>query len=91
MKSSKMQHGLRFDDYTRYRRYCSTWLRRLYKSLNFTHGRGKYLKKPITASTVTQVRFLHLVLYTAERAWSHAMEKRQPRWSKCSSTKLLDW
>lgn len=22
-------------------------------------------------------RFLHLVLYTAERAWSHAMEKRQ--------------
>ncbi|KAI3510614.1 hypothetical protein L1887_17744 [Cichorium endivia] len=24
-----------------------------------------------------QSRFLHLVLYTAERAWSHAMEKRQ--------------
>jgi len=22
-------------------------------------------------------RFLHVVLYTAERAWSHAMEKRQ--------------
>ncbi|KAJ6764300.1 SIGNAL RECOGNITION PARTICLE 68 KDA PROTEIN [Salix koriyanagi] len=28
-------------------------------------------------STVTEVRYLHLVLYTAERAWSHAMEKRQ--------------
>ena len=24
-----------------------------------------------------QFRFLHLILYLAERAWSHAMEKRQ--------------
>ncbi|KAL7603464.1 uncharacterized protein LOC111892260 [Lactuca sativa] len=77
LKSSQMQHGLRFGDYTRYRRYCTARLRRLYKSLKFTHGRGKYTKKSITASTVTEVRFLHLVLYTAERAWSHAMEKRQ--------------
>lgn len=77
LKSSQMQHGLRFGDYTRYRRYCTARLRRLYKSLKFTHGRGKYTKKSITGSTVTEVRFLHLVLYTAERAWSHAMEKRQ--------------
>ncbi|KAD6452967.1 hypothetical protein E3N88_07672 [Mikania micrantha] len=33
--------------------HCS--VRRLYKSLKFTHGRGKYTKKPITASTVTEV------------------------------------
>ncbi|XP_058226495.1 uncharacterized protein LOC131335245 isoform X1 [Rhododendron vialii] len=77
LKSSQMQHGLRFGDYTRYRRYCTARLRRLYKSLKFTHGRGKYTKKAITAPTVTEVRFLHVVLYTAERAWSHAMEKRQ--------------
>uniref|UniRef100_A0A5B6YKT4 Signal recognition particle subunit SRP68 n=1 Tax=Davidia involucrata TaxID=16924 RepID=A0A5B6YKT4_DAVIN len=77
LKSSQMQHGLRLGDYTRYRRYCTARLRRLYKSLKFTHGRGKYTKKAITANTVTEVRFLHLVLYTAERAWSHAMEKRQ--------------
>lgn len=77
LKSSQMQHGLRFGDYTRYRRYCTARLRRLYKSLKFTHGRGKYAKRSITTSTVTEVRFLHLVLYTAERAWSHAMEKRQ--------------
>ncbi|XP_059640269.1 uncharacterized protein LOC132282561 [Cornus florida] len=77
LKSSQMQHGLRFGDYTRYRRYCTARLRRLYKSLKFTHGRGKYNKKAITPTTVTEVRFLHLVLYTAERAWSHAMEKRQ--------------
>ncbi|KAK9120233.1 hypothetical protein Scep_018326 [Stephania cephalantha] len=77
LKSAQMQHGLRHGDYTRYRRYCSARLRRLYKSLKFTHGRGKYLRKAIVESTVTEVRFLHIVLYAAERAWSHAMEKRQ--------------
>ncbi|KAM7480211.1 hypothetical protein LguiA_028424 [Lonicera macranthoides] len=77
LKSSQMQHGLRFGDYTRYRRYCTARLRRLYKSLKFTHGRGKYTKRAITPTTITEVRFLHVVLYTAERAWSHAMEKRQ--------------
>ncbi|XP_050223552.1 uncharacterized protein LOC126673444 isoform X1 [Mercurialis annua] len=77
LKSAQMQHGLRHGDYTRYRRYCTARLRRLYKSLKFTHGRGKYARRAITESTVTEVRFLHLVLYSAERAWSHAMEKRQ--------------
>ncbi|KAK4256902.1 hypothetical protein QN277_006564 [Acacia crassicarpa] len=77
LKSAQMQHGLRHGDYTRYRRYCTARLRRLYKSLKFTHGRGKYSKKTISESTVTEVRFLHIVLYSAERAWSHAMEKRQ--------------
>ncbi|KAJ1411890.1 SRP68, N-terminal domain superfamily [Sesbania bispinosa] len=77
LKSAQMQHGLRHGDYTRYRRYCTARLRRLYKSLKFTHGRGKYAKRTITESTVTEVRFLHVILYSAERAWSHAMEKRQ--------------
>lgn len=76
LKSAQMQHGLRFGDYTRYRRYCTARLRRLYKSLKFTHGRGKYTKRAISAVIVTEVRFLHMVLYTAERAWSHAMEKK---------------
>ncbi|GJT25111.1 probable disease resistance protein, partial [Tanacetum coccineum] len=46
-----------FRDYTRYRRYCNTRLRRLYKSLKFMHGRGDYVKKSITTSTVTKVRY----------------------------------
>ncbi|XP_039131996.1 signal recognition particle subunit SRP68 [Dioscorea cayenensis subsp. rotundata] len=77
LKSAQMQHGLRHRDYARYRRYCTARLRRLYKSLKFTHGRGKFTRRAITESTVTEVRFLHVVLYMAERAWSHAMEKRQ--------------
>ncbi|KAI3414598.1 uncharacterized protein J3R85_016120 [Psidium guajava] len=77
LKSAQMQHGLRHGDYARYRRYCTARLRRLYRSLKFTHGRGRYARKAVTESCVTEVRFLHLVLYSAERAWSHAMEKRQ--------------
>ncbi|KAE8710629.1 hypothetical protein F3Y22_tig00110319pilonHSYRG00025 [Hibiscus syriacus] len=91
LKSSQMQHGLRHGDYTRYRKYCTARLRRLYKSLKFTYDRGKYTRKAITESTVIEVSnaclfvFVHtclevsshVILYTAERAWSHAMEKRQ--------------
>ncbi|WVZ23553.1 hypothetical protein V8G54_002097 [Vigna mungo] len=92
LKSTQMQHGLRHGDYTRYRRYCTARLRRSYKLLKFTHGRGKYAKRTITESTVSEVRFLHLILYTAERAWSHAMEKRQlpngPNASQHSRTSL---
>uniref|UniRef100_A0A3Q7EYW7 Signal recognition particle subunit SRP68 n=1 Tax=Solanum lycopersicum TaxID=4081 RepID=A0A3Q7EYW7_SOLLC len=51
-------------------------IRRLYKSLKFTHGRLKYTKRSISVTMVTEVSFLHLVLYTTERAWSHAMEKK---------------
>nr|CAB3481002.1 unnamed protein product [Digitaria exilis] len=56
MREAQMQHGLRQSDYTRYRRYCSARLRRLYKSLKFLHGRGKYTRRNITESTVTDVR-----------------------------------
>lgn len=76
MREAQMQHGLRHGDYTRYRRYCTARLRRLYKSLKFLHGRGKYTRRSITESTVTDVRFLHVVFYMSERAWSHAMEKK---------------
>ncbi|GFZ08033.1 signal recognition particle-related [Actinidia rufa] len=62
LKSSQMQHGLRFGDYTRY---------------SSRTGVANTAREPLTAATVTEVRFLHVVLYTAERAWSHAMEKRQ--------------
>lgn len=38
------------------RRYCTARLRRLYKSLKFTHGRVKYTKRAISVATVTEVR-----------------------------------
>lgn len=41
-----------------FRRYCTARLRRLYKSLRFTHGRGKFTRRVITDSTVSDVRFV---------------------------------
>lgn len=48
-----------------YRRYCTARLRRLYKSLKFTHGRGKYTKRAITPTTVTEVRCVYALTVCA--------------------------
>ncbi|KAH7278375.1 hypothetical protein KP509_38G038400 [Ceratopteris richardii] len=77
IKTAQNEHGVRHHDYTRYRRYCTARLRRLYKSLKFTHGRGKYVRKQIVVANITDVRFLHILLYSAERAWSYAMAIKQ--------------
>ena len=37
------------------RAYCTRKLRRLYKTLKLTHGRGKYQKRSLEAGGVTEV------------------------------------
>lgn len=60
------------------RLYCSRKLRRIRKSLHFTHGhRNRYQKRPITATIVTTVRYLYIPLVCSERAWALAMELKQ--------------
>lgn len=52
-----MQNGLRHRDYQRYRQYCARRLRRIRKSANFLHGKGKtFLKRPIEPEVSTDVR-----------------------------------
>ncbi|CAI5511873.1 unnamed protein product [Closterium sp. Naga37s-1] len=58
-------------------RYCSARLRRLFRSLRFLHGKGKYQRKSLEPNTVTDVRHLHIPLFSAERAWAYAMELKQ--------------
>lgn len=52
-----------------------------YITLNSHSSTEQFLLVKVSNSELTTLwacdRFLHLVLYTAERAWSHAMEKRQ--------------
>lgn len=61
-----------------FRLYCSRRLRRIRKSLHFTHGhRNRYHKRPLTASHVTDMRYLYIPLISAERAWALAMELKQ--------------
>ena len=56
VKVSQSQHGLRHGDHTRYRQYCTHRLARLYKSLKFTHGRGRYQKRVLEASMIVDER-----------------------------------
>ncbi|XP_068732077.1 signal recognition particle subunit SRP68-like [Montipora capricornis] len=75
IKDSQGQHGLRHGDYQRYRQYCQRRLRRLYKTMHFQHGsRHIFKSKKVTKDLLKDVRYLHIPLMDAERAWSHAME-----------------
>lgn len=78
IKDSQQQHGLRHEDYQRYRGYCSRRLRRLRKALGFKMGnRHKFVGKKVTVEILSDSRYLLLVLMDAERAWSYAMQLKQ--------------
>ncbi|CAG8619265.1 38406_t:CDS:10 [Gigaspora margarita] len=69
-------YGLRHQDYSRYR------VHRLRESVNFVHNKGSKFSqaKEVTEADLNDVRFLHIVLFDVERAWSYAMElKRESR------------
>jgi signal recognition particle subunit SRP68 len=74
---AQRQHGLRHNDYQRYRQYCTRRLNRLRKSLHFMNGKQRFLKKEVTADKVVDARYLEIVLMDAERAWSYAMQLRE--------------
>ncbi|XP_064617807.1 signal recognition particle subunit SRP68-like [Liolophura sinensis] len=75
VKEAQQQHGLRHGDYQRYRSYCSRRIRRIRKSLHFPQGdRRRVQPKVITQELLKDVRYLHLPLFCAERAWGYAMQ-----------------
>ncbi|GAX75285.1 hypothetical protein CEUSTIGMA_g2730.t1 [Chlamydomonas eustigma] len=77
IRTEQAQNGVKHNDYSRYRRHCANKVQSLYKVLNFQHGRTKYIKRKIEVQTVTDIRFLHVLLFNAERAWSYAMELKK--------------
>ncbi|XP_069123968.1 signal recognition particle subunit SRP68-like [Argopecten irradians] len=75
VKEARQQHGLRHGDFQRYRGYCSRRIRRIRKSLHFPQGsKHRVQPKKIQVENLTDVRFLHLPLFCAERAWFYAMQ-----------------
>ena len=83
IKDAQNQNGLRMaQNYRRYRQYCTRRLRRLRKckQMRFMYapksGRGfvEKEKRDITADMVGDVRYLQVVLMSAERAWSYSRE-----------------
>lgn len=78
IKDIQRQHGLRHDDYQRYRQYCTRRLDRVRHCLHFTHGKTKFQKRSIDAATANKdVRYFHILLFLTERAWSYSMQLKQ--------------
>ncbi|KAG2435569.1 hypothetical protein HYH02_011863 [Chlamydomonas schloesseri] len=77
IKTAQAQNGLRHGDYMRYRKHCASKLQSLYKVLKMQHGRSKYVKRKLDVPNITDVRHLQVPLFSAERAWSQAMELKK--------------
>lgn len=74
IKTAQMTNGLRHGDHQRYRQYCSRRLRRIRVGLDCTQSKREFKPQAITPATVTDVRYLALVLVQAERSWAYAMQ-----------------
>lgn len=65
IKEAQQQHGLRHQDYQRYRTYCSSRLQRIRKVLNFTQGDRKQFKKKVSKSKMIAFILIHLYSSTS--------------------------
>eukprot|EP00871_Galdieria_phlegrea_P001654 jgi/Galph1/248/GphlegSOOS_G4937.1 len=101
-RQAQVANGLKHGDYGRYRLYCTRRLHRLRKALKLTHGRGKFTKRKLGEEELLSkgdTRILLLLLFQAERAWSHAMElkdeeallRESKKRSKSSTVRRRQW
>ncbi|BFZ62019.1 signal recognition particle subunit srp68 [Saitoella coloradoensis] len=67
-------HGLRFQDYEKYREWCSRNVYRLRKALKIVQKGRKYSELKVTAEQAKDQRYLEILLFNAERAWAQASE-----------------
>eukprot|EP01134_Creolimax_fragrantissima_P001737 CFRG1737T1 len=78
VKRSHAQHGLRHEDYNRYRHYCTRRIHRLRKVLKLSNGSKKFSRRNILSSDLTtgegRENVLQIPLFEAERCWAYAME-----------------
>ncbi|KAJ3285673.1 signal recognition particle subunit srp68 [Borealophlyctis nickersoniae] len=75
---SRNTHGLRHQDYQRYRQYCARKIHRVRKATNLLQGKKRYERKDVTAGSLAKGgRQLEILLYEAERAWAYAMELKR--------------
>ncbi|EDQ84729.1 uncharacterized protein MONBRDRAFT_39183 [Monosiga brevicollis MX1] len=71
------QHGLRHNDFQRYRRFCTRRIHRLRHTIKLTHGKRTFQPAPITAANLTSEAHLEILLLEIERAWAYALEDKQ--------------
>ncbi|EFO22206.1 signal recognition particle 68 [Loa loa] len=84
VKDAQQKHGLRHGDYQRYRGYCARRVRRIRKSLGFTHihkgvskHTAKFIPRKLAFDIITEERFLQIAVFDAERNWSYAIQLKQ--------------
>ena len=83
IKVAQSQHGMRHASYNNYRNYCSRKIRRVKHALNFKNHKmekkkEKYIKREMTANHYkVKQEYLMIPLFSAERAWAHAMEMKE--------------
>ena len=69
------KHGLRHNDYQRYRGYCSRRIARVRKATKMVQGEKKrFNKKEVTIESLKEEKHLEIPLMTVERAWAYAMQ-----------------
>ncbi|KAF8060938.1 hypothetical protein FPV67DRAFT_1673770 [Lyophyllum atratum] len=68
-------YGLRYNDFTRYRKHCANRTHRLRSTLKMTHGKGRDFKKlpPLNSENIKDGH-LQLLLLEAERAWAFSQD-----------------
>ncbi|WVO13525.1 hypothetical protein L204_101146 [Cryptococcus depauperatus] len=76
LSKERAVYGLRNSDYERYRRHCSNKIHRLRQATSATCGKGKKYQSPpkLVAEAVKDVRQIHLILFSVERALAHSHE-----------------
>jgi hypothetical protein len=82
IKNAQQKHGLRHQNYQRYRTYCSAKIRRVRTVLKFTHHHKctpkyknpKFQLRPITDDMIDNVRYFEILIFEVERAWAYAMQ-----------------
>ncbi|KAI8808146.1 hypothetical protein BJ742DRAFT_809857 [Cladochytrium replicatum] len=71
---ARNMHGLRHQDYQRYRQFCARKIRRSRAAVGLQQGKRKFEKKDVEPELVKDEKHLHILLFQAERCWSYAME-----------------
>ncbi|KAG2160209.1 uncharacterized protein EDB93DRAFT_1244961 [Suillus bovinus] len=68
-------YGLRYNDFTRYRKHCANRTHRLRSTLKMTHGKGREFKKlpPLSTDNIKDGH-LELLLLESERAWAYSQD-----------------
>ncbi|KAF9258621.1 hypothetical protein L218DRAFT_909282 [Marasmius fiardii PR-910] len=75
VNEQRSAYGLRYHDFTRYRKHCANRTHRLRSTLKLTHGRGRDFKK-VAPPSLEQIKsgYLELLLFETERAWAYSQD-----------------